>query len=415
MSEAPARSGKGAVQILVATAIGGGAGYLLTVFAGLRLGVDGYAPFAVFWSALYLLISAASGVQQEVTRATGPRLEHHTDHRPVARNFASAAAAIVFLLILATAVVWSPAVFGAEGWRLVLPLAVGLAGYVIVGVLAGILYGMRAWGFAARLVVIDGVMRLVLVGAVLLVSRDMAVIGWAIIAPFVLAPLIVWPAARGSLVGRYRLDVGYRDLTWNVARTVVGAAATGVLISGFPLLLSATSNAEPPADVAAIVFASNLTRAPIVIVVLALQSYLIIRFRSRGSEARRDLALVVGIIAIGAGLISLLAWLFGEWAFGTYFGQEFVLPPSVLAPLVASAAGVATLCATGPYVLARGRHTLFTAGWVAAALGTIAPLLLPFDLASRALFALWLGPLVGLAIHLGGLAISRRLRDSADA
>lgn len=413
MSEVPVRSENAAAQILVATAIGGGAGYLLTVFAGVRLGADGYAPFAVFWSALYLLISAASGVQQEVTRATGPESGSSAATRPVARNFAIGAAVVALLVILVTAVLWAPPVFGDDGWRLVLPLGVGIGGYIVVGVLAGVLYGMRVWRYAALLVVVDGILRLLLVGAVLLVTDDMAVIAWAVIAPFVLAPLIVWPFARGSLVGRYRLDVGYRDLTWNVARTVVGAAATGVLISGFPLLLGATSNAEPPADVAAIVFASNLTRAPIVIVVLALQSYLIVRFRARGHDAGRDLAWVIGIIAIGAGLLSLLTWLFGTWAFDTFFGQAFVLPPTVLTPLVASAAAVATLCATGPFVLARGRHTLFTAGWVAAAVATIVPLLLPLDLSSRALIALWVGPLVGLAIHLGGLAMARRSRTTA--
>lgn len=407
--EAPAGPRNGAFQILLATAIGGGAGYVLTAFAGVRLGADGYTPFAVFWSALYLLISAASGVQQEVTRATSPLTVPNDARGAGARNFALVSAALVLVLISASALLWATPIFGADGWPLVAPLAVGIAGYVCVAVMAGVIYGMQLWRFAAALVIIDGVARLILVGGTLLVTEDMAVVAWAVAAPFVLAPIVVWQFARRSLVGRYQLDVDARQLSWNVARTVVGAAATGVLISGFPLLLGATSAAESPADVAAIVFASNLTRAPIVIVVLALQSYLIVRFRSHGSKAVRDLVVVVSIVVISAALLALIALLCGEWVFSTFFGPEFVLEPSVLALLVGSAGAVGTLCATGPFVLARGRHALFTAGWVVAAAATIAPLLMPMEFTTRALLALWIGPLLGLAIHLGGLAVTRWL------
>jgi O-antigen/teichoic acid export membrane protein len=415
MSEAPARPSNGAIPILVATAIGGGCGYVLMVFAGAQLGTDGYAPFAVFWSAIYLLISAISGVQQEVTRATVPETATHAGRRPVARNFAVCSALLVFLTIAATSPLWAPTVFGDSATGLMWPLGIGIAAYVVVAVVAGVFYGMQLWRFAALLVVLDGVIRLLLVGSALLLTDDMTVVAWAIALPFVLAPAIVWLFARRSLVGRYRLDVGYRDLTWNVSRTVVAAAATGVLISGFPLLLAATSGHDPVEDVAAIVFASNLTRAPLIVVVLALQSYLIVRFRSRGPHAGRDLGVVAIVIVFGAALLSLLAWLFGAWAFRTFFGQDFVLEPNTLATLVASASAVALLCATGPFVLARGRHTLYTAGWVAAALATTIPLALPFDLSTRALLALWVGPLVGLAIHLVGVGVTpSRSRGSED-
>ena len=70
--EAARRGPNGAVLILAATAIGGGAGYVLQAFAGPTLDTKLYAPFSVFWSALYLFVSALSGLQQEVTRATKP-------------------------------------------------------------------------------------------------------------------------------------------------------------------------------------------------------------------------------------------------------------------------------------------------------------------------------------------------------
>ena len=405
MPERSSGTASGAIQILVATAIGGGAGYVLTVFAGARLGAAGYVPFAVFWSALYLLISAASGVQQEVTRATS--VTHASPTSPIARNFALGAAAVVFTALALSAILWAPLVFGTSAWSLVWPLAVGISAYVVLAVFAGTLYGLRLWRPISILIVLDGLLRLVLVFAALLVTSDMAVIAWAIAAPFFLAPAIVWPLVRRQVVGRFQLDVGYTGLVRNVGHTVVGAAATGVLISGFPLLLDATSGSASSQTVGAIVFASNLTRAPIVIVVVALQSYLIVRFRANRESAGRQLAAIIAVIAVAAGVLALLAWLFGEWVFTTFFDAGFVLPPAVLASLVASAAAVASLCATGPFVLAAGRHFLFTAGWVTAALVTVGLLLAPLDVTERSLLALWIGPLSGLAVHLSGYLLDR--------
>jgi hypothetical protein len=72
------------------------------------------------------------------------------------------------------------------------------------------------------------------------------------------------------------------------------------------------------------------------------------------------------------------------------------------------------MCVTAPAVLARSKHSVYSAGWVAGALVTIATLLLPLDFASRTVWALLAGPIVGLLVHLGYLAapglLSRRGR-----
>ena len=62
----------GVVAILIATAIAGGCGYIVTAVVGATRPADEYADFGVFWATLYLVIAALSGVQQEVTRATRP-------------------------------------------------------------------------------------------------------------------------------------------------------------------------------------------------------------------------------------------------------------------------------------------------------------------------------------------------------
>jgi O-antigen/teichoic acid export membrane protein len=397
------RRSNGAGEIIVATAIGGGSGYVLTVIAGIALGARGYAMFAVFWSALYLVISAISGIQQEVARATNGAMNRE-NRRPVARNFAVAAALAIAIVALGTSPLWSPHVFPGAGWELVIPLALGLSSYVVVAVLAGVLYGIQMWRFIAAMIMVDGLTRLVLVGGMLFFTHELAVVVWGVIVPFISTPVIVWFFIRSRVVSLFVLDVGYRALTWNVARTVTGAAATGVLISGFPLLLGATSINDAQSDVAALIFATNLTRAPIVIVVLALQSYLVIYFRSHLDKFWRHLAAIVaGIVVVTALVTALVGWL-GPWALDTFFGSDYALNSGVLIALVSSAGAVAALCATGPVVLALGRHSYYTMGWVVAAFGTIVALLLPLGLTERTILALWIGPVAGLAVHAFGLA-----------
>jgi O-antigen/teichoic acid export membrane protein len=402
----------GAVKVVIATAIGGGSGYVLTVIAGKALGAEGYATFAVFWSALYLVISAISGIQQEVARATHP-VEPGVLRPPVARNFALFAATLILLIALVTSAFWSPAVFPTGGASLVVPLAVGLAFYAVVAVLSGVFYGLELWRFIAAMISIDGLMRLAIFSVVILFTHDLVPIAWGIVTPFVVTPALVWFFARRRVVSRFELDVGYRTLTWNVARTIVGAAATGILISGFPLLLGATSASDSRASIAALIFATNLTRAPIVIVVLALQSYLVIFFRTRLARVWPSIAVIAAAIAGVTGVVTLLVALLGPWALGTFFGADYVLPAGVLAALVSSAGAVALLCATGPALLALQRHGWYTAGWVAAAAVTVGMLILPLPLTERTILALWVGPVAGLLVHGLGMLRPRPLPSEA--
>ena len=54
---------------------------------------------------------------------------------------------------------------------------------------------------------------------------DAVVLAWAVALPFPLAIVLLWPAIRRGFVGRSELDVGYRALSWNVARTVVASGS----------------------------------------------------------------------------------------------------------------------------------------------------------------------------------------------
>ena len=405
----------GVVLILIATAGAGGAAYLLTPLVAARLGGVGYAAFAVFWSGLYLVVSALSGVQQEVSRATRPRPAREGGRqRKVALNFASFGAFFVLAVMVSSAFLWVSMVFPQGGWDLVWPLAFGVASYVLVAVLSGVLYGLQRWRFIALMIGVDGVLRTALVLTVLAFTSDLTTIAWAVAVPFILTPLILWPFFGRQVRRQFELDVGYQSLSWNVAQTVAGSASTGVLVSGFPLLLGATSGQEPAGTVGALVLAITLTRAPIIIVVLSLQSYLIIFFRSHARDLWPALARIAALIAVLTGILAALVYWLGSWALTAFVGPDFDVGATVLALLVLSAGLVAGLCATGPAVLSRSDHGYFTAGWFTAAAATVVLLLLPGTLEMRALIALAVGPVLGLTVHLVGLRRGDRAAAGAD-
>lgn len=401
-------SRSGLPAIVVATAVAGIAGYVATWLVFRGVGAAEYAVFAVFWSATYLIVGALSGIQQEVTRGTHPRVAG-AEHTPIARNFAVAGAVVVLVVVVALTPVWMFAAFPQDGggW-LVLPLAVGTASYVVVAVVAGTLYGVRMWTALAWMIMLDALLRLATIGVALALDPHPVALGWAVALPFPVAVVLVWVVIRRRVVGRSSLDVTMRPLVWNVARTVLAAASMGVLVSGFPLMLRLTSPGEDAARLGVVILAITLVRAPLIVTAMSLQSYLIVVFRQ---AAARHAALLAGGIVLGGLLIAALgAWL-GPELFRLLFGEEAIVDGGFIALLVASSTLVAAMFVTGPLLLTRSQHLAYVAGWLAAAIVTIGALLVPIDFDARVVLSLLAGPIVGLASHV--VAILRSSRQEA--
>lgn len=398
----------GAVLIIVATAIAGLAGYGVTVLAFRELGAAPYALFAVFWAALYLVVGGLSGIQQELTRATHP-IERGTRSRPSrARNFALVGGAGLFVLIVATSPLWDNIVFASHGPQLVLPLAVGAASYVIVATLAGSLYGVSQWRSIFLMIVCDGVLRLVLVLVVTALTHDLVAIAWAVAIPFPAVILLLWRHIRVDFVGRSDVDVEYRSLSWNVARTVFASISTAVLVSGFPLILGIAGKSASAAYVGELIFAITIARAPLIVTVGSLQSIFVVRFRDRSMSLWRTLGAALGLLVVAGVLLSALAWWLGPPVLAWIEGGRSEISGALIAVLVASSALIALITVSGSAVLSRSQHLVYSLGWGLAAIVTIAVMALPIDLTQRVEFALVAAPIVGLAVHLGWLAGHRR-------
>ncbi|MEF3405233.1 hypothetical protein [Agromyces sp. CCNWLW203] len=386
----------------MATVVIGIAGYAITWLVPRVVGVGEYTTFALFWSFVFLVVAGLSGVQQEITRATRPAGAPRVDRAAHAGRFALIAAGLVGVVVIASAFLWAESLFPGLGWAMVPPLAVASASYTLVAVLSGTLYGVAAWTAVAWCIALDGTIRLVLIAVTLLFTHDPVMLAWAISLPFLITFVVIWLSIRRSLVGRTHLDVTYRDLTWNSARTIVASISMGALVSGFPLLLGLTSPNAPEVELGVLILLSTLVRAPLIVVGMALQSFLVVLFKERSDRWRLLLAIETAVVVAGL-VIAGLGWWLGPAVFEILFPGEPVPSGGLIAVLALSSALVGALCVTAPAALALSMHGLYTGGWVVAALTTLLCLLAPLPLETRTIVALLVGPACGLAVHAVGL------------
>ncbi|WP_022893612.1 hypothetical protein [Agromyces subbeticus] len=410
---APDADRGGFLRVLVATGVIGIAGYVITWLVPWTIGAAAYSTFAVFWSFTFLLAAGLSGIQQEITRAT------HVIEQPVAppatelsqvTRFAVVATVIVAVVLLVSAPFWGSLVFPDLGLALVWPLVVGACSYVLLAVLTGTLYGVSHWTALFWAILVEGVLRLALIAIVLFFTHDVVALAWAVAAPFPTTFVIIWLVYRRRLAGRTRLDVGYRALTWNVARTILAAISMGMLVSGFPLLLEITTPASGGAALGVLILLTVLVRAPLIVVGMALQSYFVVLFRNSADRFWATVLRLELLVLVAGIVVTALGWWLGPAVFAFLFPQEAVPSATLIAALAASSALLGGLCVMAPATLARSHHTLFTVGWVLAAVVTIAVLLLPLDLETRAVASLIGGPAAGLLVQSVGLPLAERRR-----
>ncbi len=388
--------------ILMAIAVSGVAAYLLLALVATRVSAADYVPFGVFWAALFLIVAGLSGVQQEIVRATGPRRAEPA-RTASASIFAVCALVTVAAIIAMSSPLWVVPVFGIAGWHFVTPLAVGAGGYVIVAVVSGTLYGLEAWRTIAVIIAGEGVVRLAAIVLVLSLGQSTVALAWAVALPFGLTLVLCWFLIRRDARGKSELDVGYRRLSWNVARTVGASIAAGLLASGFPIILKLTSPNESDSAFGALIFAVTLVRAPLVVVYLAMQSYMVVAFGVRGRGATRFLVKIIGgAVALTMVLSAVAGFVVPQVFF--WFRHDYAIDGWVLAGLVSTSGVLAALTATGALILSRARHGLYGAGWIVAAIMTVGILIVvPGLIEIRMLASLALGPAFGVAVHLIGL------------
>lgn len=396
--------------VLAATAVSAASSFTVLLIVAPALGPSGYAVFAVYWGALFMVVGVLFGVQQETTRAVAqlasgaPSLAASTS--PM--KFAAGVGLLLTLIVAATSWGWAGQLFGHGNQTWAIPLAVAVASYVGVAALNGILAGQGVWGPFAAIPLIDGVLRLVLVSVVLWFDLGGTALAWAVAIPFPasLGAVLLWQRdlvkSRGVILG------GYRRLAANSSRTMLASAATALLVNGFPVVLSIFAGADQAA-LGAVVLALTLTRAPILVPLTALQSMLIARFSGERATANRFVLTVLIAIVLFTALLALIAGLWGETVLSWIFGGGFAVSGWLIAGLVSASGCLGVLTVTGAAALAKEKHNVFAAGWVlAAGIAILLVALLPISVGNRTVMALIAGPLLGAAWHIIRLWSARR-------
>lgn len=388
----------------MASLVAAAAGYVVVLIAAWTLDPAANADFLAFWALLFALFGVLGGVQHETTRAVGTAVGRaDVPHGTPVLPLGLAVGAGVGVVVLATGPWWAGPVLGGTSWVLVVALALGALAFSGHAAIAGALSGQRRWSLFAGLVGAEAVVRLALVGLATLAGASVGgleVAAAAAAGTWVLLALAL-PGARGA--ARARADVDGRAFLRRVAQAMTAAAASAVLVVGFPVLLRLTSAPEVYSASAPLLLAISLTRAPLMIPLGAYQGVAIthvLAHRDRGLAALRPVLLVVVAAGtIGAGL----AYLVGPWLTETLVRPDYRVEGPVLAGLTFAAALLALVTLTGAAALALDRHRTYLAGWLAATATSIALLLVPLPVEGRAVLALAVGPVVGAAVHAAGL------------
>lgn len=393
--------------VLPATVLASVLGLAVQVLVPLVRPAADYVDFTLFWSTLFFAVAAVSGVQQELSRAARPGPGSDQSRRTLTR-YTGGVAVIVLVATAVLAIIVIALGQPAQPLSFAIGIVAGVSAYVALAAAVGTLFGAERWRGAAVGMFADPAVRAVLFAAVAVsvlafaLTPTPAVLYAAAAVPFLIAAAMMWLTARRGT--GFTLSDAAPTLWRNTAHTVVAAASLGLVSIGLPLLVRVAAPAESATMLAGALLVVTLGRAPLVSPALALQSYLTVSLRT-GATRRRVVRLSVLLIALGAALAALAAWLVPP-LIRTLVPSYGVPSTAFIAVVVGSAALVAVQCVTGAALLARGQHRWYTVGWLTTALAALALAAVPAPFEARIGIMLCAAPAIGLAVHIAAIVRS---------
>ena len=406
---------RAAVQVGAAAVVVAVVGYIALFLAARWLGPADYTKFAVFWSVLFVIVGCLGGIAQEVIRVSrvmklrldaGLAPDPGLGRTPRIAVLAVSITAGTATVVLLTGLFWGPPTFGA-GWPAAIAL-LSLGGILVGGTMGagGMFAGLARWHAYSLLVILEGAARLsfFVLAAFLLPT----VLGFSIAAvlafvPGILVALLWGPLRRESFSIRSDTPVG--ESTTRILRAMAASGLSGVLVIGWPALLSAASDANPRGSTASslgvLILLVTLTRTPIMVPLTSFQNVLVARFTGLDLHGRRTwVAAGAGIIVAASGLLAGLAALLGPWLLPLVFGADYQADAGIIAGLTAATAGLGIITLTGIASVTAARHTIYLLGWGIAIVVTLLVLfLVPLPLEWATVLALIAGPLSGAAVQ----------------
>lgn len=390
--------------LIVSMGIAGLLGYTLNIVVKREVSDSSFVEFATFWGAIYLGAGVLTGIQQEVTRAvSGQKLNDKTKPTFGATPLVTGIIGVVLLgllLIFMFLIVVPPDFFGISNLISFTILFLGLAGYVVVAIYSGLLYGAQnAVKVVALMIICDASIRFLLVAFVSAIGYSTLMMEIAIGVPFVLVPLLITPLIKRFVATGTRLDVSPSKFLVNALMTMIAAGAMAFLITGFPLLLRVMLSAMPVANLAAVIFVITLSRAPLIVVAMSLQSFFISQVKNDPRFVSRILQISLFTILASCVLGVILA-LWGDFLFTYISGSEIQISFVTYFAIGISSGFIAVLFIIGALLLARNQHTKYLWMWLTTAISTSCVILLPTPDDIKLICTLVIPPLLGVAIVL---------------
>lgn len=407
---------KHASGVGVASLCAAASGFLILFVAARVLSPADNAEFLAYWAGLFAVIGVLAGVTAETTRAVGTvaagqrmtrEREPATSSRGGARVMFSAliVGAVLAALVLALGLPFADQLFSTHGVTIVVLLALTAVLFSAHAAVAGSLQGRGLWGPFAQLLTLEATFRFTAVLLAATLSGSLFGIEAACLAALGAWVVVLLSSRSARTAAMSRADIPLGPFLRQTGHALVSAAASAALLVSFPLLVKLTTAPDDYDLAAPLLLAVSLTRAPIMLPLQAFQGLAltsVIRARDEGLRAlQRPIMAVIGLGVLG----SILAALVGPRIM-LFFGEDYQVNRWVLAALTLAAAVIALLTLTGTGLLAMGQHRPYAVGWAIGTAAAVACLMLPLSTEVRCVLALFVGPLLGIGVHI--LAISRR-------
>ena len=408
------RQGAGAGSAYIAVSFGV-SGVLTFAFQGLCtrfLGVQGYAPLALLWSATFLSVQVLwIGATQTLGRYVAEREARGEDWGPVVASVRrwQVGLAVVFVI---GALLASPALTNLFGsaWLTVAFVAAVLL-YAPEYFRRGVFNGHRQPLRLGVQIVAESAGRV-------LVAAGLLVVGWGVFGPalaIVLAPLIGVLAVRPAPVPPPQRE-GETFSTGHALRFAAPVLAcmafAQALMNGGPILadLIGGTRAQVSLFAAALIF----TRIPQYVLSPAIGALLPRASRVLSTEGQaafeRFFLRALGVVGLVGVLMVGGTWLLGGWGLRLFAGDEFVVGRAVLVALAAMAAFYLLSETVSQTLFALGRGRLAALGWFAGLLASAVCLtVLGVDVVERVSYSLAVGTFVAAVAQAAFyLALRRR-------
>lgn len=428
VDESPTITKKQSMAILLSSIIAAASVFITTFIANKKLG-DGQDlnEFLMFWSALFLVYGIIGSLQQEVTRAVG-----NARLRDISNGARVVTVAVGFGVVLAvltalSSPLWAPDKMKSAPLIGITLIAGSVIFYAVQPSMTGSAAAQKSWYLFAGLSGGEALWRLAAMAiAAFFWGSVVSLEAAAVSAVFVwVISAFLFKDARRAL--RARADVGVRRLSRNILLAMGSSIAYSVLVVGFPLFLESSTRDQTSeyakTTVAVLVLMISICRSPIMMPLQAFQGVAIAAFLK---QQHRPIAALIKpsalFVAVGAVGAVLAAWI-GPWLFALIYSPNSDMKRAVygdivngwiLGLLTFASAILALIVLTGTASLALNAHRVYVLGWAVAAIVSIALLfILPFDVITRALISLYVGPLMGFIVHLAGIRSVARSRHSA--